>query len=180
MATTITTGKVRFSYAHVFTPKAAPGSDTAKYSVSILVDKKDKATLGKIEQAVAEAKETGKSSKWGGKIPAKLHLPLRDGDEERPDDEAYAGKYFFNCSCSADRKPGVVDANLNPILDPDEFYSGCYGRVNVNFFPYDSNGNRGVAAGLNHVQKLSDGERLGGGAPSIETAFAGDDAELLD
>lgn len=179
MSTTITTGKVRFSYAKVFTPSAAPGSTELKYSVSVLVDKKDKATLAKIEAAIAEAKEVGKSKKWGGKIPAKLHTPLRDGDEERPDDEAYQGKMFFNCSCKSDHKPGVVDRDLNPIIDPDEFHSGCYGRVNVNFFPYDSNGNRGVAAGLNHVQKLEDGERLGGSGPSVEAAFA-DDAELFD
>ena len=180
MSTTITTGKVRLSYAKLFVPSAAPGSDKLKYSVSILIDKNDKETLRKINAAIEEAKEAGKVSKWSGKIPAKLHLPLRDGDEDRPDDEAYKGMYFFNAS--SERKPGVVDRNLNAILDPDEVYSGCYGRVNVNFYPYDSNGNRGVAAGLNHVQKLSDGERLGGGAVSVEAAFDDDfeEEDLLD
>lgn len=180
MSTTITTGKVRLSYAKLFTPSAAPGSDKLKYSVSILIDKNDKETLRKINAAVEEAKEVGKSSKWGGKIPAKLHLPLRDGDEDRPDDPAYSGVYFFNAS--SERKPGVVDKSLNAILDPDEVYSGCYGRVNVNFYPYDTNGNRGIAAGLNHVQKLADGERLGGGAVSVEAAFDDDfeEEDLLD
>ena len=180
MSTTITTGKVRLSYAKLFTPSAAPGSDKLKYSVSVLIDKNDKETLRKINAAIEEAKEVGKSSKWGGKIPTKLHLPLRDGDEDRPEDAAYKGMYFFNAS--SERKPGVVDRDLNAILDPEEVYSGCYGRVNVNFYPYDSNGNRGVAAGLNHVQKVADGERLGGGAVSVEAAFDDgfEDEDLLD
>lgn len=179
MSTNVTTGKVRLSYAHLFEPTTAPGSTTPKYSVSVLIDKSDKDTLAKIEAAINQAKEEGKS-KWGGKIPAKLKTPLRDGDEERPDDEAYAGKIFFNCS--SNRRPGVVDRALNPILDPDEVYSGCYARVAVNFYAFDTNGNRGIAVGLNHVQKLSDGERLGGGI-SAEAAFASsfdDDDSLLD
>ena len=180
MSTTITTGKVRLSYAKLFTPSTAPGYTVPKYSVSVIVDKSDRATLAQIKAAIEGAKEQGKASKWGGKLPPKLHLPLRDGDEERPDDEAYAHSYFFNASST--RAPGVVDLNRQRILDPEEVYSGCYGRVNVNFHPYDSNGNRGVGVGLNHVQKVADGERLGGGAPSIEAAFADDfeDEDLLD
>lgn len=178
MSTTVTTGKVRLSYVKLFVPATAPGSDKAKYSVSVIIDKNDKNTIDKINAAVAEAKENGKSI-WGGKIPAKLKTPLRDGDEERPDDEAYAGKFFFNCS--SERKPGVVDRNLNIILDPEEVYSGCYGRVNVNFYAFDSKGNRGIAAGLNHVQKLADGERLGRGV-SVEAAFTDnfEDEDFLD
>lgn len=178
MSTTVTTGKVRLSYAKLFQPSAAPGSDKLKYSLSVIIDKEDTATIEKINKAIAEAKQNG-ASKWGGKVPAKLKTPLRDGDEDRPDDPAYAGKMFFNCS--SERKPGVVDRNLNAILDPSEVYSGCYGRVNVNFYAYDSNGNRGIAAGLNHVQKLADGEPLGGGAVSVEAAFEDDfEDDLLD
>lgn len=176
MATNVTTGKVRLSYAKLFTPATAPGSDTPKYSTAVLIDKTDKATIGKINAAIEEAKEQGKA-KWGGKIPAKLKTPLRDGDEEKPDDPNYAGKMFFNCSSI--KRPGVVDRDLNPILDADEVYSGCYARVAVNFYPFDTNGNRGIAAGLNHVQKLADGERLGGGV-SLEAAFADDVDDLLD
>lgn len=175
--TTVTTGKVRLSYAQLFTPKAAPGSTKEKYSVSVIIPKSDKKTIAKIEAAVNKAKELGKSSKWGGKIPANVKTPLRDGDIDRPEDPAYAGTFFFNCS--SERKPGIVDAALNPILDPTEVYSGCYGRVNVNFYAYDSNGNRGVAAGLNHVQKIEDGEPLGGGV-SVATAFGEFDEDLLD
>ncbi len=170
----ITTGKVRFSYCHLFAPYANNPGQEPKYSMMVLVDKKDKKTLDKINAAIEEAKLKGKSEKWGGKVPANLKTPLRDGDEEHPGEAPYAGKMFFNCS--AKQRPGIVDADINPIIDPEEVYSGCYGRVNVAFYPYDASGNRGVAAGLNHVQKLADGERLGGGV-SVETAFAEDDEE---
>lgn len=175
-ATTITTGKVRLSYCHLFTPVKAPGSDQEKYSVSVIIPKDDKETLLKIDKAVNEAKKAGQSSKWGGKIPAKLHAPLRDGDEDRPDDPAYADSYFFNCSSK--NQPAVVDRGLQEIINPSEVYSGCYGRVNVNFFAYDTNGNRGIAVGLNSVQKLEDGEALGGAAPSVTEAFG--DEDMLD
>lgn len=177
--TQVTTGKIRLSFAHLFEPTKAPGSDTAKYSTSVLIDKSDEATLQKIRSAIDLAIEEGKS-KWGGRVPAKLKTPLRDGDEERPEDPNYQGKYFFNCSSV--RRPGVVDRNLNAILDPEEVYSGCYARVAVNFYPFDTSGNRGIAAGLNHVQKLADGERLSGGV-SVEAAFADsyeDDDDVLD
>ena len=177
-ATTITTKKVRLSYCHLFTAVTAPGSDTPKYSVSVIIPKSDTATLSKIKAAIDEAKKTGASSKWGGKVPAKLHTPLRDGDEDRPDDPAYAGSYFLNCSSK--NKPPVVDRNMEEILDPADVYSGCYARVNINFYPYDTNGNRGIAVGLNSVQKLADGQALGGAAPSVQEAFGDDFDDLLD
>lgn len=170
---TITTGKVRLSYCHLFTPVAAPGQTTEKYSVSVIIPKTDVATINKINAAIEEGKKLGATSKWGGKIPAKLKTPLRDGDEEKPDDAAYANSYFFNCSSV--KRPNVVDLELNEILDQTAVYSGCYGRVNVNFYPYDTNGNRGIAVGLNSVQKIADGEALGGSAPSLKEAFGADD-----
>lgn len=172
----VITGLVRFSYAKVFKAESVGETDEPKFSVSLIIPKSDKTTLGKIKAAIEAAKEAGKTSKFGGKIPANLKLPLRDGDEERPDDEAYAGSYFVNASCLT--KPGVVDKDLNPILDQDEFYSGCYGRASVTFYPFNANGNRGIAAGLNHVQKLKDGESLGGRA-SAEADF-GDDFDDED
>lgn len=175
-ATTITTGKVRFSYCHFFTPVAAQGSDQAKYSVSVIIPKSDEETLKRIKTAIEEAKKAGQTSKWEGKIPAKLHTPLKDGDEEKPDDPAYANSYYFNCSSK--NQPAVVDRALQPIIDPTEVYSGCYGRVNVNFYAYNFNGVKGVAAGLNSVQKLEDGQPLGGTAPSVAEAFGEDD--MLD
>lgn len=155
----VITGKVRFSYCNVFQPKAAVEGQEAKYSVCILIRKDDKKTLAAIEKAIEEAKQEGKE-KWGGKIPAKLNLPLRDGDEERPDQPEFRGHYFLNASSKF--KPGLVDKQLNPIIDPEEFYSGVYGRASINFYAYNVSGNRGIAAGLNNLQKLSDGEPLGG------------------
>lgn len=166
----VITGKVRFSYANVFVPTLAPGATDEKYSVSILIDKTDKATLAKIEKAVAEEVEVFKS-KNAGKLPKNFKYPLRDGDEDREDDPVYAGKMFINASSK--NKPGIVDANLDPLMSADEFYSGCYGRASINFYPFNVNGNSGIAAGLNNLQKLEDGERLSGGS-SAEDDFSDD------
>ena len=120
-----------------------------------------------------EAIQNGVASQWGGKQPKNLHLPLRDGDEERADEyPEYKGMMFLNANSKT--APGVVDKDLNVILDSEEFYSGCWGRVSVNFFPYDSAGNRGVGVGLNNVQKLKDGERLGGARATAEDDFDDD------
>jgi hypothetical protein len=163
----IVTGKVRFSYAHVFTPQASQEGGTPKYSVSIIIPKSDKETVEKINKAIEQAKEENKAV-WGGTVPKGLKGGLRDGDEEK-DDPAYANSYFINANSS--QKPGVVDADLNAIIDASEFYSGCFGRASISFFAYNSNGSKGVGCGLNNVQKLEDGEKLGG-ASSASDDFA--------
>ena len=170
MSTTkVITEKVRFGYAHVFEPKAMTEGSAPKYSVSLIIPKKDKKTLDKIKAAIARATEEGKTSKWLGKVPKNLKTPLRDGDEEREDDEVYAGMMFLNANSST--KPGLVNEDLDPILDKDDFYSGCYGRASINFYAYDSNGSKGIACGLNNLQKLEDGERLAGIVSSAEEDF---------
>lgn len=169
--TKVITGKVRLSYVHIFTPSKVGEQGDEKYSVSIIIPKSDKVTLKKIKTAIEAAKEAGKASKFGGKIPANLKTPLRDGDEDRPEDEAYEDSYFINATSST--KPGIVDKDLNPIMDQEEVYSGCYGRVSINFYAFNSNGNKGIAAGLNNVQKLKDGEPLGG-RQSAESDFDDD------
>jgi len=156
--TKVSTGKVRLSYAHLFEAHAIEGNEP-KYSVSVIIPKTDTETLKAIKEAVSEAKEQGKA-KFGGKIPPTLKTPLRDGDEERPDDEAYENCYFLNASSK--NKPGVVDQNVQPVLDATEVYSGCYARLTLNFYPFSASGNKGIAAGLGNVQKLADGEPLGG------------------
>ena len=156
--TKVTTGKVRLSYAHLFEAHGMEGQEP-KYSVSVIISKTDTETIKAIKEAVELAKKNG-VSKFGGKIPAVLKTPLRDGDEERPDDKAYAGCYFLNASSK--QKPGVVDQHVQPILDATEVYSGCYARLTLNFYAYNASGNKGVAAGLGNVQKLADGEPLGG------------------
>ena len=171
--TKVITGKVRFSYVHVFEPAAvSEGSDDKKYSISIIISKDDKATLKKIDAAIEAAKKLGVDTKWGGKLPKNLKLPLRDGDEER-DEECYENAMFL--SAKTDRKPGIVDANLDEIISRDEFYSGCYGRASINFFPFDVNGSKGIAVGLQNLQKLEDGERLGGSSATAAEDFGDED-----
>jgi hypothetical protein len=166
--TKVITGKVRFSYLHVFEPSAIDDSQDKKYSVSLIIPKKDKETLAKIGKAIEAAKEAGKA-KLGGKIPANLKTPLRDGDEERPDDEAYEGSYFINANCKT--KPGLVAKNLKPIESEEELYSGCFGRASITFYAFNTSGNKGIAAGLNNLMKLEDGESLGG-RQSAENDFS--------
>ena len=173
MATKVITGKVRASFVHIFEPQSVNGSEP-KYSCSFIIPKSDTETIGKIREAVEQARQDG-VTKWGGKIPPNLKLPLRDGDIDRPEDEAYAGCYFLNANSR--EKPQVVDKQVQPILDQTEVYSGCYGRITVTFYGYNSNGNRGVAAGLGNIQKLKDGDSLGGRAKASEEFEPVDDDE---
>jgi len=165
--TKVTTGKVRLSYAHLFEAHAIEGNEP-KFSVSVIIPKTETETLKAIKEAVEEAKAQGKS-KWGGKVPATLKTPLRDGDVERPDDDAYTNCYFLNASSK--NKPGVVDQNVHPVLDATEVYSGCYGRLTINFYAFSASGNKGVAAGLGNVQKLAEGESLSGAFTRAENDF---------
>ena len=162
----------RISFANIWEPKSINGSEE-KYSVSCIIPKGDKKTLTRIHKAVEAAKEAGMSKKWGGKIPPNLKLPLRDGDIDRPDDEAYADAMFINAS-SKDA-PQIVDRHVQPIMDSMECGSGDYCNVSVNFYAFNANGNRGVAAGLGNIQKIKDGERLAGKASA-----ASDFTELED
>lgn len=173
--TKVITGKVRFSYAHVWEPTAMEGSDNKKYSVSIIIDKTDTETIDKVKKAIAAAIEAGKTAKFGGKVPANLKTPLRDGDAERSDDEAYKGKFFM--SASTKTKPGIVDAKGRPIQDETEFYSGCFGKASLNFFPFNTAGSKGVACGLNNLQKLEDGEALGGRTSAAEDFGVSEDSD---
>lgn len=170
-STKLITSKVRFSYAHIFEPTAVQEGQEKKYSVSIIIDKSDKQLIAKINKCIEAAIELGKTKKFAGKIKG-LKTPLRDGDDDRPDDENYEGKMFI--TASAKTKPGVVDKDLNPIIDRDDFYSGCYGRASINFYPFNQNGNKGVAVGLNNLQKLEDGEPLSGKV-SAEVDFSEED-----
>lgn len=166
-STKVVTGLVRFSYANVFEPTSIGDSPIKKYNVSILIDKSDKKTLDAINAAVNSAIAVG-MDKIGkaGKIAPNIKMPLRDGDVEKEDDETYAGKMFVNANST--RKPQIVDADLNEIINRDEFYSGCYGRASLVFYAYNADGNKGIACGLNNLQKLEDGERLGGGSTASE------------
>ena len=160
----VVTGIVRFSYCHVFEPKAVQGDEVSKYSICIMIPKSDTMTVTKIKTAIQNAYENGQATLKGNgrSVPAfsVIRNPLRDGDTERPDDPAFAGCYFLNATSRF--KPGIVDQDLNSIIDRMEFYSGCYGRASLGFYAYSFNGNRGIACGLNNLQKLKDGEPMGG------------------
>lgn len=174
--TKVITGiNTRWSYANVWDPKAIDGGKP-KYSVSLIIPKDDTATIDKIKAAIQAAYEEGQSKlKGNGKsVPpfAAIKNPLRDGDIEKPDDEAYAGCYFVNANSST--APGVVDADRQPIIERSEVYSGVYGRASINFYAFNVNGNKGIACGLNNLQKIRDGEPLGGKS-SAESDFATDD-----
>jgi hypothetical protein len=166
----------RFSYLHCWEPDSVNGGDP-KYSVSAIVPKSDTKTIEAIKAAIEQAKKES-VSKWGGKIPTNLKTPLRDGDIDRPDDEAYKGCYFFNANSR--QAPQVVDSKVQPILDQSEVYSGCYGRISVTFYGYNSNGNRGVAAGLGNIQKLKDGEALGGRSKAADEFSTVEEDDFLE
>jgi hypothetical protein len=170
MSTKVITGKVRFSYVNIFKSRAFQPGQEEKFSICLLIPKKDKKTIQAIKDAIDVAIQEGIAEKWGGKKPANLKLPLRDGDEERAEEaEEYEGMYFLNAN--SNQKPGIIDRYKNEILDPTEVYSGCWGRASINFFPFNSNGNKGVAVGLNNIQKLDDDEPLGGVRASAESDF---------
>lgn len=169
--TSIRIGEVRFSFPHVFEAYKPEGSEYEKYSVSILIPKDNEEALKLVNNGIAAAAKLGAEKYWNGKIPATLKKPLRDG-EERDEDPAYEGMMFLNASNR--RKPGVqvleegirYDAN-----GPEDFYAGCYGGVTLEFYPFNKNGNKGVAVSLGNCIKTRDGERLSGGGASSDDDF---------
>ena len=177
----ITGVNTRWSYVNAWEPKSNNGG-APKYSVSLIIPKSDTKTLEKIRAAIQAAYEEGQSKLKGNgrSVPAlsALKTPLRDGDAERPDDEAYANSYFVNANSGT--APGIVDADRNPILERSEVYSGVYGRASINFYAFNSNGNKGIACGLNNLQKIRDGEPLGGKSRAEDDFAEEDEDDFLD
>ena len=175
----ITGPNTRWSYCNVWQPKSINGG-TPKYSVSLIIPKSDTVTINKIKAAIEAAYKEGEAKLKGNgrSVPALsvLKTPLRDGDAERSDDGAYANAYFVNANSAT--APGIVDADRQPILDTSEVYSGVYGRASINFYAFNSNGNKGIACGLNNLQKIRDGEPLGGKSRP-EDDFADEDEDFL-
>jgi hypothetical protein len=174
-STKVVTGKVRLSYVHLWEPYAMEEGQEKKYSTVLLIPKSDTATVKKIEAAIKVITDMAKA-KNGGRLPKNFKNPLRDGDIEKPEDEAYAGHYFISASAKA--QPGIVrkvgvgeEAKFVPITDQSAIYSGCYAIVSLNFFHYDMTVNKGVGCGLNNVLKAGDGEAFAGKA-TAEADFA--------
>jgi len=176
----ITGVNTRWSYANVWEAKSINGGKP-KFSVSLIIPKDDTATVNKIKAAIQSAYEEGQSKlKGNGKTVPTLSIiktPLRDGDLERPDDEAYAGCYFINANSAS--APGIVDSDRQPVIDRSEVYSGVYGRASINFYAFNSNGNKGIACGLNNLQKIKDSEPLGGKSRAEDDFATADDEDFL-
>ena len=180
----VITGVCRLSYANIWQAKSINGG-APKYSASVLIPKGDTKTVAKVKAAIQAAYEEGEGKlKGNGKTApslASLKTPFRDGDTERPDDEAYAGHWFINANSNT--APGVVDANREPIYDTSEIYSGVYARVSLSFYAFNSNGNRGIACALQNIQKVRDGEPLGGKSKAeddFNDNFTSDDGGFLN
>ena len=180
----VITGVCRLSYANIWQAKSINGG-APKYSASVLIPKSDTKTVAKVKAAIQAAYEEGEGKlKGNGKTApslASLKTPFRDGDTERPDDEAYAGHWFINANSNT--APGVVDANREPIYDTSEIYSGVYARVSLSFYAFNSNGNRGIACALQNIQKVRDGEALGGKSKAeddFNDNFTSDDGGFLN
>lgn len=183
MSTKVVTGKVRFSFCHVFKPQQPLGAGEPKYEVTLLIPKADTETVGKIRTAIMEARENFCEKNGASALPASPNHPLHDGDGVRPNGEPYGpeckGCFVLKARCK--QKPVVVDAFRNPILDPAEVYGGCYGRASFSLFGYNTAGQKGIGAALLSIQKLHDGEAFGtvGSADDFDDGFsdggAGDD-----
>lgn len=182
MSTKVITGKVRFSFVHIFEPQESQGGGDPKYGLTLLIPKSDTTTIGKIKAAMEEARENFCKKNGASALPAKPVHTLHDGDGQRPSGDDFGpeckGCYVINVSSK--NKPVIVDAFRNEITNPAEVYSGCYGRAAINFYGYNRNGKKGISAGLLSVQKLADGEPFGtvGSADDFNDDYK--DAEAYD
>lgn len=177
--TRVVTDEVRFSFVNLLKPKANQFGGEAKYSVTILLPKSDVATKQRIDAAIEAAKQKGKAEKWNGVIPPTVAVPIHDGDGVKPSDgmpwgPECKGHWVFTASTGVEYPPKIVDANLNPIMDPTEVYSGMYGKIALNFNPYSFAGKKGIGVYIStNVQKTRDGEPLGASAPDASSDFGG-------
>ena len=175
----MTTGEVRLSYAHLYEPYSNNGGEP-KYSVTVLMPKSDIQAKARLDAALQYTKQKGISEKWNGVLPPVLAVPVYDGDGVRPNGEPFGAECRGHWVFTASNKNPVqlVDAGMNPIMQKGELYSGCYARVCISMFAYNSNGKRGIGFGLEAVQKLRDGDPLGGGV-SVADAFGGETNEFV-
>lgn len=185
MSTKVVTGKVRFSFCNIFEPKASPNGGDPKYSVTLLIPKSDTVTVGKIKEAMAEARENFVKKNGANSLPVKPNHTLHDGDGVRDSGDPYGPecKGCYVITVSSKQKPVIVDSFRNEITDPGEVYSGCYGRASINFYGYSQSGKKGISAGLLSIQKLHDGEPFGtvGSADDFDDGFqeAGADDDFM-
>jgi hypothetical protein len=148
---TVLTPEFRVSFPSVFEPSAFE-DQTSKYKITMLFDKK--ADLSKIKELMNNAI----NDKWQNR-PGGLRNPLRDGSE-KPELDGYKDTIF--CNATSKIKPGLVDVNVQAIINQEDFYAGCYARASITAYAYDKAGNKGVAFGLQNIQKIREGEPFSG------------------
>ena len=172
--TNVITGEVRLSYVHLLEPYAMEQGQKEKYSTTILIPKHDTATKAAIDAAIEAAAQKGINGSWNGVRPKNVPNPLHDGDGVRESGEPYGDecKGHWVLTASSIQKPDVVNKSMYPLSSSDEVYSGMYARVFLNFYPYAASGRKGVAAGLGPVQKIQDGEVLGGAPAKASDVFS--------
>lgn len=162
----VLTGPVRLSYANIWEPRPPMNGGKPVYSASLIISKDDDKTLRAIKAKIKAMMTNPKViEKVGGSAnihSKRLRIPLRDGDADRPEDEAYANSYFINVKSSETNPPKIFDRKGNEIIDKAEVYSGCYVRAIIQFYGYNRSGNIGIGAGLIALQKWKDDEALGG------------------
>jgi len=180
--TKVVTGKVRFSYCNLFEAKEPQGGGDPKYSCTLLIPKSDTTTLEKIKAAIAEARENFCKKNGASALPVKPNHTMHDGDGVRDSGDPYGPecKGCYVITVSSKQKPVIVDSFRNPVTDPGEVYSGCYGRASINFYGYSRNGKKGISAGLLSIQKLHDGDALGGAMGSADDFDDGYQAGVED
>lgn len=166
----LVTGKVRFSYANVFEPRASQNGGDPKYSITLLIPKSDNDTYQRIIAEINKTLQENVADTFKGVMPANPRMPIYDGDGLRESGEAFGPecKGCWVISAKSNTAPEIVDANCQPILSKNEFYSGCYGRASIRFYAYNQNGNKGIGCGLGNVQKLEDGQPLDGRTSAAE------------
>jgi len=177
----VTGANTRWSYLNVWDARSINGS-APKYSISLIIPKSDTQTIAKIKAAIEAAYRDGLGKLRGTSKAAPplaaVKSPLRDGDVERPEDPAYENAYFLNANSS--KRPEIVDAGCNPIFDHSEVYSGVYGKASISFFAFNNNGVKGIACGLNNLQKLRDGEHLDGYTSALDDFGTSFDDDFLN
>jgi hypothetical protein len=162
---------VRLSFVHVAEPQKN-NDGTEKYGVCIMIPKDKEALKSMFDEAINEA-AVRDAAKWGGKVPKGLHLPIHDGDDVADERPEFADMWYLNATSR--ERPGVLDEEGNRMLDFTELYSGCWARVGLNFAGYSFQGNKGIGAYINNIQKMKDDTRLGGSRASAESDFGIED-----
>lgn len=182
-ANELVTGECRLSYCNLLEARAINNGGTPQFSAKILIPKTDVATLGALKAAKEVAVKNGVTE---GKKPfatfspallATMTVALKDGDIHFPDNPECAGCWVLNAKTPQDKPPGVLNEKKERVTkeQASDIYSGMYGKVHIQLFPFDTAGNKGIGVSLQNVMKTRDGDPLGGGRKRAEDVFGAAD-----